>query len=225
MLLGRRLSDILGSKRIFIMGFVVLTLSSVLAGIAPTIEVLIIARILQGIGAALIAPSALSIVMNLFASNKSEINKAMGIWGAGAPAGGTAGVFLGSIITAWLDWPWVFLINVPIGIAVLFLVSKLIPQGERKKGYIDILGALTVTVSLALLVYSIVTANEVGWLSMQTVSLLAGSIVSMAAFIAIEKKSKMPLVPLHIFKTTKNLLSSNVIMCFLVPPGYRCGFS
>jgi len=163
--------------------------------------------------------------MNLFASNKSEINKAMGIWGAGAPAGGTAGVFLGSIITAWLDWPWVFLINVPIGIAVLFLVLKLIHYGERKKGYIDILGALTVTVSLALLVYSIVTANEVGWLSMQTVSLLAGSIVSMAAFIAIEKKSKMLLVPLHIFKTTKNLLSSNVIMCFLVPPGYRCGFS
>jgi EmrB/QacA subfamily drug resistance transporter len=215
LLLGGRLSDILGSKRIFIIGFVVLTSSSILAGIAPTIDVLIIARIFQGVGAALIAPSALSIVMNLFSSNKSEMNKAMGIWGAAAPAGGTAGVFLGGIITAWLDWPWVFLINVPIGIAVLFLVPKLLPQGERKKGNVDILGALTITVSLTLLVYSIVTANEVGWLSMQTVSLLAGSIVSMTAFIAIEKKSRAPLVPLHIFKTTKNLLSSNVVMALL----------
>jgi EmrB/QacA subfamily drug resistance transporter len=216
LLLGGRISDILGSKRIFIIGFVILTLSSVLAGIAPTIDELIIARIFQGVGAALIAPSALSIVMSLFASNKSEMNKAMGIWGAAAPAGGTAGVFLGGLITAWLDWPWVFLINVPIGIIVLVLAPKLISQGERKKrGNIDILGALTITVSLALLVYSIVTANEVGWLSMQTVSLLAGSIVSMAAFIAIEKKSREPLVPLHIFKTTKNLLSSNIVMALL----------
>jgi MFS family permease len=108
LLLGGRLSDILGSKRIFIIGFVILTLSSIIAGLAPTIDMLIIARIFQGVGAALIAPSALSIVMNLFANNKSEMNKAMGIWGAAAPAVGTAGVFLGGLITAWLDWPWYF---------------------------------------------------------------------------------------------------------------------
>ena len=134
LLLGGRLSDTLGHRQIFVIGFLVLTAASVLAGLAPTIEVLIAARILQGVGAALIAPSALSIAMSLFASNKSEMNKAMGIWGAAAPAGGTAGVFLGGIITAWLDWPWVFLINVPIGIAVLALTPKLIPQGIRKKG-------------------------------------------------------------------------------------------
>ncbi len=216
LLLGGRLSDTLGHRQIFVIGFLVLTAASVLAGMAPTIEVLIASRILQGVGAALIAPSALSIVMSLFAGNKPEMNRAMGIWGASAPAGGTAGVFLGGIITAWLDWPWVFLINVPIGIAVLALTPKLIPQGIRKKkGNIDYLGAMSITVSLGLLVYSIVTANDVGWLSAQTVALLSASIVSLAAFVAIEKRSKQPLVPLHIFRTTTNLLSANIVMALL----------
>lgn len=216
LLLGGRLSDTLGHRQIFVIGFLVLTTASVLAGMAPTIDVLIAARILQGIGAALIAPSALSIIMSLFAGNKSEMNRAMGIWGAAAPAGGTAGVFLGGIITAWLDWPWVFLINVPIGIAVLALTPKLIPKGIRKKeGNIDYLGATSITVSLALLVYSIVTANDVGWLSAQTIALLSASVISLTAFVAIEKRSKQPLVPLHIFRTTPNLLSSNIVMALL----------
>jgi len=107
LLLGGKLSDVLGQRKIFAIGFLILTGSSVLAGLAPTNDVLILGRVLQGLGAALIAPAALSIVMNLFASNKKEMNKAMGIWGASAPAGGTAGVFLGGIITAWIDWPWV----------------------------------------------------------------------------------------------------------------------
>jgi MFS family permease len=142
------------------------------------------------------------------------MNRAMGIWGAAAPAGGTAGVFLGGIITAWLDWPWVFLINVPIGIAVLILTPKLIPQGIRKKGNIDYLGAVSITVSLVTLVYSIVTANDIGWLSAQTISLLGVSAILFATFIAIEKRSKNPLIPLHIFKT-RNLLSGNIIMTLL----------
>jgi MFS family permease len=105
LLLGGRLSDILGQRKIFIIGFITLTIASVVAGLANSGVILIAARALQGLGAALIAPSALSMVMSLFGSNKSEMNKAMGIWGASAPAGGTAGVFLGGIITAWLDWP------------------------------------------------------------------------------------------------------------------------
>ncbi|CAN5813836.1 DHA2 family efflux MFS transporter permease subunit [soil metagenome] len=216
LLLGGKLSDIVGQRKIFAIGFLILTGSSVLAGLAPTNDVLILGRILQGLGAALIAPAALSIVMNLFGNNKSEMNKAMGIWGAAAPAGGTAGVFLGGIITAWFDWPWVFLINVPIGIMVLTLIPKLIPQGTKKKGSIDYLGALTITASLALMIYSIVTANESdgGWLSIQTISMLAASIVLLGAFIAIEKRNKEPLIPLGIFKTT-NLLSSNIVMALL----------
>lgn len=216
LLLGGKLSDIIGQRKVFTIGFLILTGSSILAGVATSNDVLITARILQGLGAALIAPSALSIIMNLFANNKSEMNKAMAIWGAAAPAGGTAGVFLGGIITAWFDWPWVFLINVPIGIMVLALIPKLIPRGTKKKGSIDYLGALTITASLALMIYSIVTANESdgGWLSVQTISMLAASIVLLGAFIAIEKRSKEPLIPLGIFKTT-NLLSSNIVMALL----------
>jgi len=112
LLLGGRLSDIIGQRRIFVIGFAILIAASVLAGLASSGSVLIAARALQGVGAALIAPSALSMVMNLF-TVPSERNKAMGFWGAVAPAGGTAGVFLGGILTAWVDWSWVFLINVP----------------------------------------------------------------------------------------------------------------
>jgi len=215
LLLGGRLSDIFGQKRIYVIGFLVLTISSILAGIATSNDILIAARALQGLGAALIAPSALSIVMSLFANSKSEMNKGMGIWGAAAPAGGTAGVFLGGIITAWLDWPWVFLINVPIGIAVLLLTPKLIPQGTRKKGNIDYLGAVSITLSLVTPVYSIVTANDNGWLSAQTISLLSISAILFTAFIAIERRTKEPLIPLYIFKTTRNLLSGNLAMALL----------
>ena len=214
LLLGGRLSDIVGQRKVFTIGFLILTGASVLAGIAMSNDMLITARVLQGLGAALIAPSALSIVMNLFSANQSEMNKAMGIWGAAAPAGGTAGVFLGGIITAWFDWPWVFLINVPIGIAVLALIPKLIPKGVKKKGSIDYLGALTITASVGILIYSIVTANENGWTSIQTTILLSTSTALFVGFIAIEKRSKDPLIPLHIFKIP-NLLSSNIVMALL----------
>src|ERR671916_532159 len=213
LLLGGRLSDILGQRRIFIIGFAILTAASVLAGLAPNGTVLIAARALQGIGAALIAPSAMSILMTLF-TIPSERNKAMGFWGAAAPAGGTAGVFLGGIITAYVDWTWVFLINVPIGIAVLALTRSLIPQGTRQKGRVDYLGAISITGALILLVYAIVTANDAGWTSLQTVSLLSTSAGLLGAFTIIQKRSKEPLMPLRIFKTF-NLLASNIVMALL----------
>src|SRR5919106_3060805 len=214
LLLGGRLSDIIGQKKIFIIGFATLTIASVIAGLAPSGIVLIVARALQGIGAALIAPSALSMVMSLFGSNKLEMNKAMGIWGASAPAGGTAGVFLGGIITAWVDWSWVFLINVPIGLAVLALTPKLLPIGVKQKGKIDYTGALSITGALILLVYAIVTANDVGWMSMQTIFLMASVSVMVGAFLVIQRRKKEPLIPLNIFKT-RNLLASNIVMALL----------
>src|SRR5918998_1212289 len=213
LLLGGRLSDIVGQRRIFVIGFAILTASSVLAGLAPNGTVLIAARALQGIGAALIAPSAMSILMNLF-TIPSERNKAMGFWGAAAPAGGTAGVFLGGIITAYVDWSWVFLINVPIGIAVLALTWMLIPQGTRQKGRVDYLGAISITGALILLVYAIVTANDAGWTSVQTVSLLSTSAALLGTFTIIQKRSREPLMPLRIFKTS-NLLASNIVMALL----------
>jgi EmrB/QacA subfamily drug resistance transporter len=213
LLLGGRLSDILGQRKIFIIGFAILTAASVVAGLASSGTVLITARALQGIGAALIAPSALSIVMNLF-TIPAERNKAMGFWGAAAPAGGTAGVFLGGIITAWVDWSWVFLINVPIGIAVLALTRTLLPQGTRQKGRVDYPGAFSITGALILLVYAIVTANDAGWGSFQTVSLLLTSAALLGAFTIIQKRSREPLMPLRIFKTP-NLLASNIVMALL----------
>ena len=213
LLLGGRLSDILGQRRIFIIGFAILTVASIIAGLASSGNVLIAARALQGVGAALIAPSAMSILMNLF-TIPSERNKAMGFWGAAAPAGGTAGVFLGGIITAYVDWTWVFLINVPIGIAVLALSRSLIPQGIRQKGRVDYLGAISITGALILLVYAVVTANDAGWTSLQTVSLLSTSAALLGAFTIIQKRSREPLMPLRIFKTP-NLLASNIVMALL----------
>ncbi|MDQ3838034.1 MAG: MFS transporter [Thermoproteota archaeon] len=214
LLLGGRLSDIIGQKKIFIIGFATLTIASVIAGLAPSGIVLIVARALQGIGAALIAPSALSMVVSLFGTNKLEMNKAMGIWGASAPAGGTAGVFLGGIITAWIDWPWVFLINVPVGLAVLALTPKLLPRGVRQKGKIDYTGALSITGALVLLVYAIVTANDSGWMSVQTISMLGIAVLMFALFLTIQRRKKEPLVPLSIFRVP-NLLASNIAMALL----------
>src|SRR5919106_1209418 len=215
LLLGGRVSDIIGQRRIFIIGFAILTAASVVAGLASSGTLLIAARALQGVGAALIAPSALSIVMNLF-TIPSERNKAMGFWGAAAPAGGTAGVFLGGILTAYVDWSWVFLINVPIGIGVLTLSGALLPKDENKKqtGRVDYPGAISITGALVLLVYAIVTANDAGWSSLQTVSLLLTSAGLLGAFIMIQKQSRDPLIPLLIFRTT-NLLASNVVMALL----------
>ena len=215
LLLGGRVSDIIGQRRIFVIGFAILTAASILAGLAANGTILIAARALQGIGAALIAPSALSIVMNLF-TIPSERNKAMGFWGAAAPAGGTAGVFLGGILTAYVDWSWVFLINVPIGIAVLALSGILLPKDENKKqaGRVDYPGALSITGALVLLVYAIVTANDAGWSSLQTVSLLLISAGLLGAFMMIQKRSRDPLIPLRIFRTP-NLLASNLVMALL----------
>jgi EmrB/QacA subfamily drug resistance transporter len=214
LLLGGRLSDIVGQKKIFIIGFLILTIGSVIAGLAPSGIVLIIARALQGIGAALIAPSALSMVVSLFGGNKLEMNKAIGIWGASAPAGGTAGVFLGGIITAWVDWSWVFLINVPVGLAVLALTPKLLPRGVKQKGKIDYTGALSITGALILLVYAIVTANDIGWMSVQTISLMSIAGLVFALFLVIQRQKKEPLIPLNIFRTP-NLLASNIAMALL----------
>src|ERR671917_402702 len=213
LLLGGRLSDILGQRRIFVIGFAILTAASVVAGLASSGAVLIAARALQGIGAALIAPSAMSIVMSLF-TIPAERNKAMGFWGAAAPAGGTAGVFLGGIITAYVDWSWVFLVNVPVGIAVLALTPKLLPIGVKQKGKIDYTGALSITGALVLLVYAIVTGNDIGWMSVQTISLLSIAGTMFALFLTIQRRKKEPLIPLSIFRIP-NLLASNIAMALL----------
>jgi len=214
LLLGGRLSDLLGQRRVFMLGFAVLTLASLLAGLAPSQGILITGRALQGLGAALIAPAALTIVMSLFAAQPAELAKALGFWGAAAAAGGTAGVFLGGVITEWLSWRWTFLINVPFGVVVLAFSPLLLRRGLMRRGSVDYAGALTVTGALVLAVYAVVTAEGAGWGSMQTIGLLTVAAVLLAAFVVIQRSRREPLVPLRIF-AAPNLSVSNVVMALL----------
>ena len=213
LLLGGRLSDLYGPRRVLTGGFLVLGASSLLAGLAWSSEALIVGRALMGVGAALIAPAALSIVMSLFAGT-GDMGKAMGIWGASAPAGGTAGVFLGGVITEWLDWRWVFLVNVPVAVGVLALIPALIDRGASRKGRIDFTGALAVTGALTLAVYAIVTANDVGWSSFRTIGSIGLSVALLGAFAAVEARRREPLVPLRIFRV-HNLSAANAVMVLL----------
>jgi EmrB/QacA subfamily drug resistance transporter len=213
LLLGGRLADHFGARRVLTLGFGVLTGASLVAGLAQSDDVLILGRALQGVGAALIAPAAMALVLGLF-TDPRELGKAMGIWGASAPAGGTAGVFLGGVITEWISWRWTFLINVPVAILVLALIPGLIPAGLARRGRIDLLGAAGITGALSLAVYTIVTANDAGWGSARTLLLFAASAVLLAAFVAIERVRREPLVRLGIFKTP-NLAVANTVMALL----------
>lgn len=214
LLLGGRLGDLFGARRIFTTGFVILTAASLLAGLANTQEMLLAGRALQGVGAALIAPAALTIVMRLFAHNGAELGKAFGFWGAAAAAGGSAGVFLGGVITEWLAWPWTFLINVPLGLLVLALIPAVLRKSPRSTGKVDWFGAITVTGALVTLVYAIVTAETVGWASAQILTLLAVAAVLLVIFLVIQAARREPLLPLAIFKAP-NLAAGNLVMGLL----------
>ncbi|NVB82417.1 MAG: MFS transporter [Kofleriaceae bacterium] len=211
LLLGGRLADLFGPRRLFGTGFVVLTVSSLVAGLATSATTLLIARALQGGGAALIAPAALSMVMGLFAARPPELRTALGFWGASAAAGGTAGVFLGGVITEWLSWRWTFLINVPVGVLVLLATTAWLPRGRRQFGTVDLAGGLLVTSALALAVYAIVTANEA---DSSTILLLAISATLFVAFALLQRMRQSPLVPLAIFRA-QNLTIGNIVMALL----------
>ncbi|GLQ56984.1 MFS transporter [Devosia nitrariae] len=214
LLLGGRLSDLLGARRIFAAGFFILTAASLLAGLANSQESLLAGRALQGVGAALIAPSALTIVMRLFAHNGAELGKAFGFWGAAAAAGGSAGVFFGGVITEWLSWPWTFLINVPLGLLVLALIPALLRKFQRNSGKVDWFGAITVTGAMATLVYAIVTIESVGLGSPQILTLLAISAALFAVFLTTQVIRHEPLLPLRIF-AAPNLAAGNLVMALL----------
>lgn len=213
LLLGGRMSDLFGARRVFMWGFGILTAASFLAGIAWSELALNIGRGLQGLGSALIAPAALTLVMSKFTDPK-EINRAFGFWGAAAAAGGSAGVFLGGVITEWLSWHWIFLINIPAGLIVLLFSKRLLFKGDTKKGRIDLAGALLATTALVLMVYTIVSAEHAGWDSLQTISLLGISILLFMVFIMLQKKKRDPLVPMAIFKVP-NLSAGNLMMSLL----------
>ncbi|MCW5715756.1 MAG: MFS transporter [Bauldia sp.] len=214
LLMGGKVGDVLGPRRVFAAGFAVLTAASLVAGLASSTSVLLIARALQGVGAALIAPAALTILMLLFSQNPKELGRAFGFWGAAAAAGGTAGVFLGGVVTEWLDWPWTFFINVPFGIAVLLLTGVLLPAVQAARGRIGLLDGTLVTAAIGIAVFAVVTAEAGDLLQLTTLLLIAAAAGLMAAFLVLQSRRAAPLLPLRLFRAP-GLSSGNLIMALL----------
>ncbi|OUL61419.1 MFS transporter [Flavobacterium sp. AJR] len=213
LLLGGRLSDLFGARKIFMWGFIILSAASLLAGVAWSEAALNTGRALQGLGSALIAPAALTLVLSKFTDPK-ELNKALGFWGASAAAGGSAGVFLGGAITQWLSWHWIFLINIPVGLIVLAYSKSLLFAGVTRKGKVDIAGAILATTALVVMVYAIVSGEGAGWKSLQTIGLLGLSLLLFLIFFIVQKQKKEPLVPMSIFRVP-NLSGGNLVMALM----------
>lgn len=211
LLLGGRLADLLGRRRVFIAGLLLFGLASLSGGFAESEAALIAARALQGLGAAMLSPAALSIITTTFRDG-SERNKALGVWGAVAGSGGAAGVLLGGILTEYLGWEWVLWVNVPIGLGAALLAPRLIleSRSDAANRTFDVPGAITVTAGLAIFVYALVEAPDAGWGSAQTLGLLALALGLIAAFVAIELRSQAPLVPFAIFRL-RTLTGANVV--------------
>src|SRR3954451_11884221 len=211
LLLGGRMADLLGRRRVFLAGLGVVAVASLLAGFASNEAQLIAARAAQGLGAAIISPSALSILTTTFRDG-AERNKALGAWGAVAGAGGAAGVLLGGILTDGLGWQWVLWVNVPGALVVAALSPRLIAESRSESAtrHFDAAGAVTVTAGLSILVYAIVDATNAGWGSLQTLGLIGVSAALIAAFIAIERRSQAPLMPFRIFRS-RTLTGANIV--------------
>src|SRR5450759_2452908 len=211
LLLGGRLADLLGRRRMFMIGLVLFSLASLAGGLAQSETWLIVARATQGLGAAIVSPAALSIITTTFAEG-AERNRALGVWGAVAGAGGAAGVLLGGILTSGLSWRWVLFVNVPIGVAAALLAPRTLVESHAEDGTktFDLPGAVTVTAGLALLVYAVVDAVNSGWGSTTTLLRLAGAAVLLVAFLVIELRQRYPLMPFSIFRL-RTLRGANIV--------------
>ena len=210
LLLGGRLADLLGRRRLFVAGLILFSLASLAGGLAQSPGWLVAARAVQGLGAAILSPAALSIVTTTFAEG-AERNRALGVWGAVAGSGGAAGVLFGGLLTEYAGWEWVLFVNVPIGLAAAFASFRVLPE-SRMTGprHFDTAGAVTITAGLTLLVYALVDTVDVGWGSTQTITLIAVALALIAGFVAIELRSKSPLVSFGIFRN-RTLTGANVV--------------
>jgi EmrB/QacA subfamily drug resistance transporter len=215
LLLGGRLADLLGRRRLFVAGLVLFTVSSLLCGLAWSESSLIAFRALQGLGGALLAPAALSLLMTTFAEGR-ERNLALGIYGAASGSGAAAGVLLGGVLTSYLSWSWVFFINIPVGVAAIVLTPLLLQESRAglANRHFDLPGAASITAGLMLLVYATTRATTDGWGTGTTIALLTGSAALVLAFIAIELRSPSPLLPLRIFRV-RSLTAANGAMAIV----------
>lgn len=212
LLLGGRLADFFGRRRMFMTGMALFGAASLAGGFAQSEEWLIIARAIQGLGAAIASPAALSIVTTTF-SEGSERNRALGIWGAVAGAGGAAGVLLGGILTQWAGWEWVLFVNVPIAAFVVWQAPKRLIESkaeEESERTLDIPGAVSITAGLALLVYTLVDAANIGWTSTETIIRGTAALALIGVFVVIELRTRKPLVPFSIFRN-RTLRAANIV--------------
>jgi EmrB/QacA subfamily drug resistance transporter len=211
LLLGGRLGDLYGHRRLFLIGIALFTLASFACGMADSQLLLIAARAIQGLGGAVVDAVALSLIVDLF-TQTSDRAKAMGVYGFVCSGGGSLGALLGGFLTQSFDWHWIFLVNIPIGIGVIALSFALLPAGagQTQKRSLDVAGAVTVTTALMLAIYAVVNGNEAGWRSLQTLGLLAAAAALFATFLAIEARVKVPLMPLGLFRL-RNLAAANIV--------------
>jgi EmrB/QacA subfamily drug resistance transporter len=220
LLLGGRLADQLGRRRLFVAGVALFAISSLLSGLAWSEGALIAFRALQGLGGALLAPAALSILMTTFQEGR-ERNIALGLWGAASGSGGAAGVLLGGLLTSYLNWSWIFFINVPFGAAVIALTPWLLRESRSgaTHRHFDFGGAASVTAGLMLLVYAMTRATQHGWGSGSTIALLAAAVALILAFVAIELRSPAPLLPMRIFRL-RTLAAANAVGVVIAAVGF-----
>jgi len=211
LLLGGRLGDLFGHRRLFLIGLAAFTVASLACGLAGGQAFLVAARAVQGLGGAVVSAVALSLIMDLF-TEPADRAKAMGVYGFVCAGGGSIGVLLGGLLTGAFSWHWIFLVNLPIGVAVFALSLMLLPagRGEARSGRLDIAGAVTVTAALMLAVYAIVGGNEAGWTSGRTLGLLGGAVALLAVFLAIESRVSAPLMPLGLFRL-RSLAVANIV--------------
>ena len=211
LLLGGRVADLLGRRRVFMIGLVVFAAASFACGLASSSGFLVGARMVQGLGAAIISPAALSILTTTFAEGK-ERNTALGVWGAIAGTGGAAGVLLGGVLTDWVGWAWIFFINVPIGLAVIALAPRLLQESrvESDERRFDVAGAASVTLGLLVLVYALVGTTTHSWIAPRTIGLFALAAVLLIVFVAIELRVVEPVLPLSIFRL-RTLAGANIV--------------
>ena len=211
LLLGGRLGDLYGHRRLFLAGIGLFTLASLACGLSTTQWMLVTARTVQGVGGAVASAVSLSLMMTLF-TEPADRAKAMGVFGFVAAGGGSIGVVLGGVLTGLINWHWIFLVNVPIGVLVCVLSLRLLPseRAQATSRRLDVAGAVTVTVALMLAVYAIVNGNQNGWTSAETLGLLGGAVALLALFLIIESRVPSPLVPLGLFKL-RNIRISNLV--------------
>jgi len=201
LLLGGRAADLLGRRRVFLVGVAIFTIASLVCGLAQSEGMLIASRAVQGLGGAIISPAALSIVTTTFEEG-ADRNKALGVWGALGGSGAAVGVLLGGVLTDYLSWRWIFFVNVPVGALVLLVTTSIVPESRREaeERHYDALGAVLVSAGLALLVYAISEAPNVGWGTVRTIGLLVGAVALLVAFLVNERRVKDPLMPFQIFQ-------------------------